>query len=119
MTWDVRLHSEFAPEYASLPKLVRREMAAKFRLLEEFGPRLGRPTVDTLNGSRYANMKELRFQADNGVWRVAFAFDPARQAIVLVAGNKAGVNEQRFYKNLITRADARFTANLQTGGSDD
>lgn len=52
---------------------------------------LGRPYVDTLEGSKYPNMKELRFTADDGVWRVAFAFDPQREAIVLVAGDKAGV----------------------------
>jgi hypothetical protein len=53
-------------------------------------------------------MKELRFKADNGVWRVAFAFDPQRQAILLVAGNKAKISEKRFYKKLISKADERF-----------
>ena len=56
------------------------------RLLREFGPQLGRPRVDTLNGSRHANMKEMRFRAADGEWRLAFAFDPARNAILLVAG---------------------------------
>ena len=56
------------------------------RRLETFGPSLGRPTVDTLNGSRHTNMKELRFTAPGGVWRVAFAFDPKRKAILFVAG---------------------------------
>jgi len=46
--------------------------------------------VDTLKGSRYANMKELRFSAADGEWRVAFAFDPRRAAILLVAGDKSG-----------------------------
>lgn len=64
--------------------------------------------MDTLKGSNYANMKELRFKADNGVWRVAFAFDPQRQAILLVAGNKAKISEKRFYKKLISKADERF-----------
>lgn len=58
-------------------------------------------------------MKELRFQADNGVWRVAFAFDPERSAILLVAGSKAGKSEKQFYKSLIGRADKRFTEHLQ------
>ncbi len=58
-------------------------------------------------------MKELRFDAENGVWRVAFAFDPKRKAILLVAGDKSGVAEKRFYKNLIGTADARFDAHLQ------
>jgi hypothetical protein len=57
-------------------------------------------------------LKELRFKAADGVWRVAFAFDPERQAILLVAGNKAGVSEKRFYKQLIEKADRRFDSHL-------
>ena len=68
--------------------------------------------MDTLNGSRHANMKELRFHADNGVWRVAFAFDPQRKAILLAAGNKSGVSERRFYRQLIDKADERFDTHL-------
>lgn len=53
-------------------------------------------------------MKELRFDAADGVWRVAFAFDPKRQAILLVGGDKSGGSEKRFYRQLIKKADARF-----------
>ena len=53
-------------------------------------------------------MKELRFRADGGVWRIAFAFDRERAAILLVGGDKSGVGSGRFYKALIKRADARF-----------
>ena len=60
---------------------------------------MGRPRVDTLNGSRHANMKELRFTAGGGVWRVAFAFDPEGKAILLVAGDKSGIGERRFYRH--------------------
>jgi hypothetical protein len=67
----------------------------------------------TLVGSRHANMKELRFRAADGVWRVAFAFDPTRQAILLVAGDKAGVAQKRFYTALIRKADGRFTEHLK------
>src|SRR5579862_2942818 len=77
-----------------------------------FGPQLGRPRVDTLNDSRHANMKELRFGAADGEWRVAFAFDTKRKAILLVAGDKSGVGEKRFYRELIRRADNRFDAHL-------
>jgi len=59
-------------------------------------------------------MKELRFKAADGVWRVAFAFDPARQAILLVAGDKSGVAKRRFYAALVRKADSRFGAHLQT-----
>src|SRR3990170_8054075 len=72
----------------------------------------GRPRVDTLEGSRHANMKELRFTAADGEWRVAFAFDPRRRAILLVAGDKSGVSEKRFYRGLVRKADDRFDAHL-------
>lgn len=62
----------------------------------------------------HANMKELRFNADDGVWRVAFAFDPKRRAIVLVAGDRAGVAQKRFYKALIAKADTRFADHLDS-----
>ncbi len=69
--------------------------------------------MDTLKGSRHANMKELRFTVDGGVWRVAFAFDPHRDAVLLVAGDKSGGSERRFYTRLISKADQRFDAHLQ------
>jgi hypothetical protein len=62
--------------------------------------------------SKFMNMKELRFQANNGVWRVAFAFDLSRKAVVWVAGDKVGVSPSRFYKALINKADDCFSAYL-------
>jgi hypothetical protein len=79
---------------------------------QQFGPQLGRPRVDTLNDSRHANMKELRFSAADGVWRVAFAFDTKRKAILVAAGDKSGGRERRFYRQLIAKADDRFDAHL-------
>jgi hypothetical protein len=114
MEWTILFHGEFEPEFAALSQLVRRELLARLEILAENGPTLGRPLVDSLKGSRHANMKELRFDADNGVWRVAFAFDPARAAILLVAGDKSGISQKRFYKSLIERADKRFDSHLAT-----
>ena len=91
---------------------VRTETLALSRLLQQFGPQLGRPRVDTLQGSGYLNMKELRFSAAGGEWRVAFAFDPKRRAILLIAGDKSGGSEKRFYRELIRKADDRFAAHL-------
>jgi hypothetical protein len=112
MSWVVAIGDEFEPEFDALDEPVRIEILALARLLERFGPHLGRPHVDTLNGSRHANMKELRFGAADGTWRVAFAFDPKRKAILLVAGDKSGVNERAFYRALIRRSDDRFDAHL-------
>ena len=113
MVWSVRFHSDFAGEADVLSEAVRVELIAGIRLLEHFGPSLGRPAVDTWSGSRHANMKELRFRADGGVWRIAFAFDPERAAILLIAGDKSGGCSNRFYKGLIKRADARFDQHLE------
>ena len=81
-------------------------------LLRDCDPSLGRPTVDTLKGSKHANMKEMRFSHGKDVWRVAFAFDPARKAVLLVAGNKVGADQRLFYKRLIDSADTRMTQHL-------
>lgn len=113
MSWLVDIHSEFEAEFEELALSVKKELFAKVKLLEEFGPELKRPHADTLEGSKHSNMKELRFNADNGVWRVAFAFDTERQAILLVAGDKSGTSQKRFYKGLIKKADTRFDAHLE------
>lgn len=115
----VLFHDAFVPEFKALPRSVRVDLAAMAKVLAERGPSLGRPQVDTLNGSRHANMKELRFRSDGGVWQVAFAFDPERNAIVLVAGDKSGVSEKRFYASLIATADRRYDEHLADLGKGD
>lgn len=112
MTWQVRFEPSFYLEYLELPLSVQEELATKVALLEIFGPKLSRPHADTLNGSTYANIKELRFRADDGVWRVAFALDPQRNAILLVAGDKSGSSGKRFYRQLIEIADRRWKNHL-------
>ncbi len=99
MTWIVLVGDEFEAEFLDLALEVQDEILALSRLLQQFGPTLGRPRVDTLKDSRHANMKELRFDAVGGVWRVAFAFDLKRRAILLVAGDKSGGSQKKFYPN--------------------
>ncbi len=113
MPWVVDLHDDFVPEFDQLPEGVQDELLAHVALLEVFGHQLGRPRVDTLKGSRHANMKELRFRADGGAWRFAFAFDPKREAIVLCGGNKSGGSERLFYRHLLEKADRRFDTHLE------
>jgi hypothetical protein len=110
MAWAVEFHDEFVAEFAGFSSAVQDEILALAILLTEFGPQLARPYADTLKNSRLANMKELRFSADNGEWRVAFAFDTRRMAILLCAGDKSGISEKLFYKTLIRKADKRFAA---------
>jgi hypothetical protein len=113
MNWSVRLHDDFDPEFAELAEPVQNEILALMALLKEYGPKLGRPHADTLDDSKHANMKELRFKSAGGVWRVTYAFDSKREGILLVAGNKSGVSESRFYKQLILKSDARFDNHLK------
>ncbi len=112
MPWNVLFHDDFHAEFQAMGSALQDELLAHARLLQEFGPHLGRPTVDTLKGSKHANMKELRFDCEGGVWRVAFAFDTERAAILLVGDDKGGTDQRRFYKKLIANADARFDGHL-------
>ena len=114
MVWIIFYPGAFVPEMEALSETVQDGLLTMVELLTLSGPSLGRPYADTLAGSKHANMKERRFAAEGGVWRVAFAFDPKRRAIILVAGDKAGVAQKRFYKTLIAKADARFADHLET-----
>lgn len=112
MAWSISFCLEFVAEFDALERSVKRELIGQLKLLEHQGPELGRPRVDTLKGSQHPNMKELRFRVGSGVWRVAFAFDPDRQAVILVGGDQAGLSERLFYRRLLRRADERFEKHL-------
>ena len=115
MDWEVRFHDEFENEFEAYTADVQDSLLAAAKAVQIAGPKAGRPHVDTLDCSKHANMKELRFTAHGGreVWRAAFAFDPLRTAVVLVAADKQGKNQKLFYKRLIKIADRRFDAHLQ------
>ena len=113
MKWEVDFHPTFAEEFTGFSQAVQDALLEEVIVLSEFGPQLGRPQADTLNASKHSNMKELRFDADNGVWRAAFAFDPERKAILLVAGDKSGGSSKKFYNTLIKKADKRFDEHLK------
>lgn len=89
------------------------QVIAALELLAEHGPQLGRPLVDRVTGSRHNNLKELRpGSSGRSELRVLFAFDPARRAILLVAGDKAG-DWRRWYIRNISLADVRFDEHLK------
>jgi hypothetical protein len=111
--WKVAFHEEFLPEFREFSDAVRQQVYSLIEMLAVFGPNLGRPQVDTLKGSKHSNMKELRFRADDGAWRIAFAFDVKRQAILLVGGDKSGVSQSKFYRNLIEISERRFDQHLR------
>jgi hypothetical protein len=112
MNWRVEFHADFLAEFAAFIAAVQDEISAHAELIGATGPDLKRPHADTLKGSKHANLKELRFRAGGGVWRLAYAFDPERKAILLVAGDKSGGSQKRFYATLIAKADLRYDGHL-------
>ncbi|YAP81624.1 type II toxin-antitoxin system RelE/ParE family toxin [Xenorhabdus stockiae] len=109
--WIVILTPRFEEWLDEQDISIQKKILADLSVLEVFGPQLGRPAVDSLYGSKFNNMKELRIQCKGRPFRALFAFDPLRQAIVLCAGNKA-LNDKRFYKEMIPIADAEYEAHL-------
>jgi hypothetical protein len=107
--WEVLFDPEFdsIEEFRGYPETVRDRILAMAIVLAQQGPLLGRPLVDTIKGSAIANLKELRVQVGGDPWRVLFAFDIERRAILLCGGNTVGQNQQRWYGNLIAIAEQR------------
>lgn len=110
--WEIETTDTFDEWLDALDDDDRENVIAALVVLREEGPLLSRPYADTVNGSVYANMKELRVQSRGRPMRAFFAFDPNRTAILLCAGGKAG-NEKRFYKEMIPVADKEFSSHLE------
>lgn len=110
--WRVVVTDEFDEWFQGIDAAEQEDVRTKVNLLRQFGPTLRRPHADTLNGSKHANMKELRVRTARSELRVAFAFDPERVGVLVVAGDKAGGSTKRFYKDLIDRADRLFDEHL-------
>jgi hypothetical protein len=106
--WKVLFDEEFQAEFDTYDEVVQDKILVRAGLLRQFGPNLPRPYADTLAGSKFANMKELRAPIGKQVWRIAYAFDARRHAILLCAGNKEGRSSTKFYAQLIAMADERF-----------
>jgi hypothetical protein len=112
--WELITTAAFDQWFDTLTSDEQIEVAAKIELLRHYGPTLRRPHADTLAGSKYSNMKELRGKTATAILRIAFAFDPNRLGVVLIGGQKQGVNPKRFYKALIAIADKLFGEHLKS-----
>ncbi|SQI39151.1 Uncharacterized protein conserved in bacteria [Leminorella richardii] len=111
--WTIKTTDRFDNWFTSLSDTDRVSVLAALMILRERGPGLPRPYADTLRGSSYSNMKELRIQSRGDPIRAFFAFDLERTGIVLCAGNKVG-NEKSFYNEMLPIADREFTNWLNT-----
>jgi hypothetical protein len=111
MIWEIIFHEKFEEWFFGEEPDVQDSIAMVLDILEEQGASLGRPYVDTIKGSTFPNMKELRVQHDGNPYRILFAFDPQRQAVLLIGGNKRG--DKRWYEVNIPMADRRFAEYLE------
>ncbi len=117
MAWDVEYTDGFEDWWNGLSIAEQEDVAEKVKLLELAGPALGRPHADTLaKQSRHANMKELRITHRGDAYRVLFAFDPRRVAILLLGGRKP---DQKWYKTAIPRADKLYDEHLEALGREE
>lgn len=116
--WQVITTDTFNDWLKQLGKTDRARVLAGMYLLKEKGPHLARPYADTVEGSEFANMKELRVQSKGDPLRAFFVFDPTRKGVLLCAGNKVG-DEKRFYKRMIPIADKEYQAYLEELRKDD
>ena len=110
MAWKIEGTDEFQEWFIGLTDAKRISIARKIDLLEQVGPRLGRPDADQLKGSRYPNMKELIVQHAGDAYRIPFAFDPRRVGILLLGGRKA---DKKWYKAAVAAADKIYKRYLE------
>ena len=111
MKWEIEYTDEFEKWWNTLDPGEQDSIAVTVGLLEKLGPNLPRPYSDTVKGSSFANMKELRTQHNGQPYRTLYAFDPRRTAILLIGGNKAG--KKNWYKTFIPIADKLFADHLK------
>jgi hypothetical protein len=112
MPFTVNTSDEFDSWFTPLEEALQDDILFVVRLLQEHGPQLRRPYADTLEGTSLGNLKELRVQHRGEPYRILFAFDPKREALLLIGGNKAG--DKRWYKRMIPLAEAIFERHLAT-----
>jgi hypothetical protein len=110
MAWEVEVSDEFADWYRSLDEDESESVDTSVDTLAAYGPMLGRPDVDTLKGSRYSNLKELRVQHQGRPLRILFAFDPRRCAYLILGGDKTGDDD--WYVSAIRRAETLYAQHL-------
>jgi hypothetical protein len=108
MIWEVEYTDEFGEWWDTLDVTLQSDIADAVSMLSAVGPATGRPLVDSVHGSQFPNMKELRC----GSTRILFAFDPLRVAILLIGGDKRG-RWNTWYTEMIPIADRLYEEHLE------
>lgn len=112
MEYTVEYTDEFEKWWSDLDQDEQESVAACVRLLEARGPHLPHPYSSGVNGSRHSHMRELRVQHRGRPYRILYAFDPRRVAILLIGGDKTG--NDRWYVETVPIADRLYDVHLET-----
>ena len=111
MNWEVEYTDEFDQWWSELTEEEQVSLAASVQLLEERGPSLGYPHSSGINGSKHSHMRELRTQHQGKPYRTLYAFDPLRNAILLIGGDKTG--DDRWYDVNVPVGDRLYDEHLE------
>lgn len=111
MGWTLVYAKQFEDWLDAQVEALQDEAVANLGVLEDIGPALGRPRADTLKGSKLKNLKELRFEFERAPIRILYAFDPKRQGLIMLAGDKS--SDKRWYDKNIPIAEDIFEAHLE------
>lgn len=106
MTYEVEYTDEFEQWWLTLDEAEQDSIDEMIDLLEEWGPNLRFPRTSDVKGSRHKNIRELRVQHQGKPYRILYAFDPRRVAILLLGGNKTG--NDRWYEENVPKADKLY-----------
>lgn len=109
--WEVEYTNEFGEWWDTLDQAEQIDLTASVGLLEELGPNLRFPHSSNIEGSKYKHMRELRIQHHGKPYRILYAFNPRRCAILLIGGNKVGKNQ--WYEKYIPIADKLYNEHLK------
>ena len=113
MGWKILVTGEYERWFLSLNEAEQVDVLAMVDVLEIAGPNLGRPHADTLTGcNKVRNLKELRIQHKGSPYRVFYAFDPLRRAVLLCGGRKNGKKHKLFYQQMISIVEREFIQHL-------
>ena len=112
--WQIITSERFDTWFLKQSEDEQAAILGKIYLLEEYGPNLSRPYADTLKGSKFPNLKELRIKTGSHVFRVTYIFDPEQNGLLLIGGDKKGKNEKKFYNDLVKESEQIYTAYLET-----
>jgi hypothetical protein len=110
--WVVEYTDELGAWWEGLTEDEQESIDASVRLLEDLGPNLGFPHCSGINGSKHAHMRELRVQHAGRPYRILYAFDPRRAAIMLLGGDKTG--DKRWYEVQVPKADQLYDTHIET-----